>query len=219
MIHRSILAGVPRQFGLWDADNREYRGAGGRSFGIFPGSGLFRRKKRSEWVMGVELVDTTRLWMRRAARLEPEWVEQVAPHLCESHYSGARWDKEQGAVYAVERVVCGGLRIIDNRRVHYGRIHPAHAREIMIREGLLGGGFRTKPGCIRHLETLREEVRQIELKLRRPDQVWCEEGVFEFFDRLIPQDCCTARAFLRWAGSMEKRQPGSPARSAAGGHV
>ncbi len=87
--------------------------------------------------MGVELVDTTRLWMRRASILEPEWVERVAPHLCESHYSGARWDREQGAVYAVERVVCGGLRIIDNRRVHYGRINPAHAREIMIREGLL----------------------------------------------------------------------------------
>lgn len=145
--------------------------------------------------MGVELVDTTRLWMRRASILEPEWVELVAPHLCESHYSGARWDREQGAVYAVERVVCGGLRIIDNRRVHYGRINPAHAREIMIREGLLGGGFRTKPACIRHLETLREEVRQIELKLRRPDQVWCEEGVFEFFNRLVPPDCCTARAF------------------------
>lgn len=206
MIHRSILAGVPRQFGLWDADNREYRGAGGRAFGIFPGSGLFRGK-RNEWIMGVELVDTSRLWMRRAARLEPEWVEQAAPHLCESHYSGARWDKEQGAVYAVERVVCGGLRIIDNRRVHYGRINPAQAREIMIREGLLGGGFRTKPACIRHVETLREEVRQIELKLRRPDQVWCEEGVFEFFDRLIPPDCCTAKAFLRWAGGMEKENP------------
>lgn len=139
--------------------------------------------------------------------LEPEWVELVAPHLCESHYSGARWDREQGAVYAVERVVCGGLRIIDNRRVHYGRINPAHAREIMIREGLLGGGFRTKPACIRHLETLREEVRQIELKLRRPDQVWCEEGVFEFFNRLVPPDCCTARAFLRWAAGMEKKNP------------
>ena len=157
--------------------------------------------------MGVELVDTTRLWMRRASILEPEWVERVAPHLCESHYSGARWDREQGAVYAVERVVCGGLRIIDNRRVHYGRINPAHAREIMIREGLLGGGFRTKPACIRHLETLREEVRQIELKLRRPDQVWCEEGVFEFFNRLVPPDCCTARAFLRWAAGVEKKNP------------
>ena len=107
----------------------------------------------------------------------------------------------------MERVVCGGLRIIDNRRVHYGRINPAHAREIMIREGLLGGGFRTKPACIRHLETLREDVRQIELKLRRPDQVWCEEGVFEFFNRLVPPDCCTARAFLRWAAGVEKKNP------------
>lgn len=207
MIHRSILAGAPRQFGLWDPENREYRGAGGRSFAIFPGSGLFRRKKRSEWVMGVELVDTTRLWMRRVARMEPEWVEQVAPQLCEHHYSDARWDREQGAVYAVERVVCGGLRIIDGRRVHYGRINPAHAREIMIREGLLGGGFRTKPACIVYLENLREEVKQIELKLRRPDQVWCEEGVVEFFDKRVPQDCCTAKAFLRWAASVEKQDP------------
>ncbi len=207
MIHRSILAGAPRQFGMWDPDNREYRGAGGRAFGIFPGSGMFRRNKRCDWVMGVELVDTTRLWMRRAARLEPEWVEQVAPHLCEAHYSHARWDKEQGAVYAVERIVCGGLRIIDNRRVHFGRINPPRAREIMIREGLLGDGFRVKPHCLKHLETLREEVRLIELKLRRPDQVWCEEGVFEFFDRLIPKDCCTAKAFLRWAGKTEKENP------------
>lgn len=168
--------------------------------------------------MGVELVDTTRLWMRRASILEPEWVERVAPHLCESHYSGARWDREQGAVYAVERVVCGGLRIIDNRRVHYGRINPAHAREIMIREGLLGGGFRTNPACIRYLETLREEVRQIELKLRRPDQVWCEEGVFEFFNRLVPPDCCTARAFCG-GPPVWRRKPGSSACSAAGSHV
>lgn len=80
-VHRSILAGVPRQFGLWDADNREYRGAGGRSFGIFPGSGLFRRKKRSEWVMGVELVDTTRLWMRRAARWSRNGWNRCSPSL------------------------------------------------------------------------------------------------------------------------------------------
>ncbi|MFQ9835343.1 MAG: ATP-dependent RNA helicase HrpA [Akkermansia muciniphila] len=219
MIHRSILAGVPRQFGLWDADNREYRGAGGRSFGIFPGSGLFRRKKRSEWVMGVELVDTTRLWMRRASILEPEWVERVAPHLCESHYSGARWDREQGAVYAVERVVCGGLRIIDNRRVHYGRINPAHAREIMIREGLLGGGFRTKPACIRHLETLREDVRQIELKLRRPDQVWCEEGVFEFFNRLVPPGLLYGQGLFAVGRRCGEEKSGSSACSATGSHV
>lgn len=168
--------------------------------------------------MGVELVDTTRLWMRRASILEPEWVELVAPHLCESHYSGARWDREQGAVYAVERVVCGGLRIIDNRRVHYGRINPAHAREIMIREGLLGGGFRTKPACIRHLETLREEVRQIELKLRRPDQVWCEEGVFESLTGLFPRTAVRPGLFAVGRRYGEEK-PGSSACSATGSYV
>lgn len=207
MIHRSILAGVPRQFGVWNPDEREYRGAGGRAFAIFPGSGMFRRNKRCEWIMGTELVDTTRLWMRRAARLEPEWVEQVAPQLCESHYSLARWDKEKGAVYAVERVVCGGLRIIDNRRVHYGRINPVHAREIMIREGLLGDAFRRRPACLEYLAELREEIETIELKLRRPGQVWCEEGVFEFFDQLLPKDCFTAKAFHRWASRMEQENP------------
>ncbi|MFR4416287.1 MAG: DUF3418 domain-containing protein [Akkermansia sp.] len=209
MIHRSILAGVPRQFGLWDADNREYRGAGGRSFGIFPGSALFRRKKRSEWVMGVELVDTTRLWMRRASILEPEWVELVAPHLCESHYSGARWDREQGAVYAVERVVCGGLRIIDNRRVHYGRIHPAHALNA-IREGS-AAVLRIRM----HQASKRSgRRRQIELGGAARTRSGARKA-FLGADRLIPQDSLTARAF---AGQAWKNNP-KPCTFAAGGHV
>lgn len=199
MIHRSILAGVPRQFGFWNPEEREYRGAGGRSFGIFPGSGLFRRKKRLEWVMGVELVETTRLWMRRGSKLDPVWIEKVAPHLCEYHYANARWDKAQGAVYATERVMSGGLLIIDGRRVHYGRIYPEKSREIMIREGLLGDGFRIKPDFLENLESLREEVQLMETKLRKPNQLWCEEGVFEFYDAKIPHDICTAKAFLEWA--------------------
>lgn len=204
MIHRSILAGVPRQFGFWNPEEREYRGAGGRSFGLFPGSGLFRRKKRLEWVMGVELVETTRLWLRRGAKLDPAWLERVAPHLCEYHYANAKWDKAQGAVYATERVVCGGLTIIDARRVHYGRIHPEKAREIMIREGLLGDGFRSRPEFLQNLESLREEVKLMETKLRKPDQLWCEEGVFEFYDQKIPEGICTAKELIDWARQAEK---------------
>lgn len=204
MIHRSILAGVPRQFGFWNPEMREYKGAGGRSFGIFPGSGLFKRKKRLEWVMGVELVETSRLWMRRCAKLDPVWVEQVAPQLCEYHYANARWDKAQGAVYATERVVCGGLAILDNRRVHYGRIYPEKARAIMIREGLLADGFREKPPFLKELERVRDEVKSMEIKLRRPDQVWCEDGVFEFYDKVIPQDICTEKAFHKWRRSLGK---------------
>lgn len=202
MIHRSILAGVPRQFGFWNPEMREYKGAGGRSFGIFPGSGLFKRKKRLEWIMGVELVETSRLWMRRCAKLDPAWVEQVAPQLCEYHYANARWDKAQGAVYGTERVVCGGLTILDNRRVHYGRINPEKAREIMIREGLLVDGFREKPPFLQELEHVRDEIKSMEIKLRRPDQVWCEDGVFEFYDKIIPHDICTEKAFQKWRRSL-----------------
>ncbi|MEG3023501.1 MAG: ATP-dependent RNA helicase HrpA [Akkermansia sp.] len=206
MIHRSILAGVPKQFGFWNPEQREYRAAGGRGFGVFPGSGLFKRKKRLEWVMGVELVETTRLWMRRGAMLDPVWVEQVAPHLCEVHHSNAHWDKAQGAVYATERVVCGGLRIVDGRRVHYGRIDPVKAREIMIRDGLLADGFKEKPEFLKHLESLKEEVQLMEVKLRKPGQLWCEDGAFEFCDDKIPANICTAKAFLDWYRELGDKQ-------------
>lgn len=203
MIHKSILAGVPLQIGFWNPQERDYKGAGGRAFGIFPGSGLFRRKKRLEWVMGVELVDTTRLWMRRAAKLDPVWVEQVAPHLCESRYSHAKWDKAQGTVSALERVLCGGLTIIEGRRVHFGRINPDKAREIMIREGIMQDAFRQRPPFLERLQEIREDVEAMEQKLRRPGQLWCEEGVFEYLDRVIPRDICTEKALHQWLRSQK----------------
>lgn len=198
MIHRSILAGIPRQIGVWDPDTRNYKSVGGKRFLVFPGSGLFRKKKQVEWVMGVELVETSQLWMRRCARLDPVWIEQVAPQLCEYHYSQAHWDRDQGAVYAIERVSCGGLTIQDKRRVHYGRIHPENAREIMIRDGFMKNEVRERPEFLKELSKLHDEVLLWETKIRKPDQLWCEDGVFEFLDKLIPADICTAKAFQRW---------------------
>lgn len=206
-VHRCILAGSPLQFGVWKPEEKIYRGAGGRSFGIFPGSGLFRRKKRAEWIMGLELVETTRLWMRRAAALNPEWVEQAAPQLCAHHAYDAAWDKAGGAVYAKERVTCGGLTLIDGRRVHFGRFNPAAAREIMIREGLLQDGLRERPPFLEHLEALKEDLGLLESKLRRRNQIWCEDGAFSFFDRVIPQDICTEKALRQWREKEEKRNP------------
>lgn len=202
-LHRMILSGVPRQFGLWNPEEKSYRGANGQSFAVFPGSGIFGRKKRPEWIMGVELVETTRLWMRRCARLAPEWVEQVAPHLCEAKHANAKWDEKQGAVYATERVVCGGLTVVDGRRVHFGRLYPAQAREIFIREGLMTGAMRSKPDFLRSLEALKKEVQSFEVKIRKPEQLWCEEAVYEFFDRRIPADCCTLDGFLKWRSQAE----------------
>lgn len=204
-LHRMILSGVPRQFGLWNPEDKVYRGANGQSFAVFPGSGIFSRKKRLEWVMGVELVETTRLWMRRCAVLEPEWVEQVAPHLCEPRYANAKWDRNQGAVYATERVVCGGLTVVDNRRMHFGRLFPEKAREIFIREGLMAGELQSKPGFMQHLIKIQEEIKAREIKIRKPEQLWCEEAVYEFFDKRLPEKCYTAKFFNKWRTEEESK--------------
>ena len=206
-VHRALLAGVPRQIGWWEKEEKAYRGAGGKLFAVFPGSGLFGANPRPEWVLGFELVETSRLWARQCAKLDPAWVEEVAPHLCRSHYYDASWDIAQGAVYAKERVVSGGLVVVDGRRLHYGRVDPAKAREIFVREGLLGDGMKSKPDFLQHIEVVRDDVHLLEVKLRRPG-LWADEFVVEFFEKVIPQDVCTAKGFHSWRKGMtaEERQ-------------
>lgn len=205
MIHRAILSGSPLQFGVWRPEDKLYRGAGGRDFAIFPGSGLFRRNKRAEWIMGAELVETTRLWMRRCAVLDPLWIEQVAPQLCAHHAYAPTWNKSAGQVFAKERVTCGGLTIVDGRRISYARYNPAGAREIMIREGILGMQLKSEPAFLTHLEAMREKVREAEAKLRRKDLIWSEESVYRFFDERLPQDCCSEKALHRWRQKEEEK--------------
>ncbi|MGN0865328.1 MAG: ATP-dependent RNA helicase HrpA [Akkermansia sp.] len=206
-IHRALLAGAPLQIGFWRAEDKVYRGAGGRDFSIFPGSGLFRRRKRAEWLMGAELVETSRLFMRRCAVLDPAWVEQVAPRLCAHHAYDAAWDKAAGVVYAKERVTCGGLTIIDGRRVSYARYNPEGARDIMIRDGIMAGELRDTPPFVQHLQEMRERVRTVESKLRRRDLIWCSEGVFRFFAERIPADVCSEKALRAWRSTAEKKNP------------
>jgi ATP-dependent helicase HrpA len=203
-IHRALLAGVPRQFGLWDRENKAYRSASGGFFAVFPGSGLFGGK-RWEWAMAMELVETTRLWARRVARIDPEWVEQVAPHLCTSRFGEAHWDVGQGAVYGKETVLCGGLPIVAGRRVHYGRVDKSVARSVFLREGLLGGGLKRKTRFLERMESLREEITLIEQKLRRHGGLWSEEAVLRFLEERIPEDIATAAAFHRWREQNEDR--------------
>ena len=197
VIHRALLSGAPRQFGLWDPHAKAYKGATGNHFAVFPGSGLFGGK-RWEWVMGMELVETSRLWARRVARIDPVWVEQVAPHLCRSKFGEAHWDEIQGAVYGKQTVMCGGLPIVTGRRVHYGRVDPRASRQIFLREGLLAGKLRQRAVFQDRLDELREEIDAIEQKLRRPGGLWSEEAVEEFFDKTIPKEISTASAFHKW---------------------
>jgi len=197
-IHKALLAGVPRQFGFWDRENKAYRSAAGGFFAVFPGSGLFNSGKRWEWVMGMELVETSRLWARRVARIDPEWVEEVALHLCRSKYGDAFWDEAQGAVYGKESVICGGLPIITGRRIHYGRVDPKAAHGVFLREGLLAGALRRKCQFIDRLKELREDLQLIEQKLRRPGGLWSDEAVLRFLEDRVPQEIHTTAAFFQW---------------------
>ena len=197
IIHEALFSGVPRQFGLLDTQSKDYKSAAGGKFAIFPGSGLFGKKK-PDWLLAFEMVDTTRLWARRVARIDPAWVENVAPHLCRSRYHSAYWNKKQGAVYAKEIVVCGGLNIVQDRRVHYGRIDPAAAREVFIRDGLLADGLIKQPAFVQRINDLRKEVEEMERKTRRVGGLWHEDAIFEFLDAKIPDGMCTAKVFHRW---------------------
>lgn len=205
MIHRSLLAGAPLQFGCWRTEEKVYRGAGGRDFSIFPGSGMFKRQKRAEWIFGTELVETSRLFMRRCAVLDPAWIEQIAPQLCAHHAYDAAWDQAAGVVFAKERVTCGGLTIIDGRRISYARINPTAAREIMIRDAIMEHKLRNPAPFMTHLKHMREEVRTVEAKLRRRDLIWCSEGVFNFFASRLPKDCAAEKALIQWREREEKR--------------
>ncbi|MCP5543111.1 MAG: ATP-dependent RNA helicase HrpA [Akkermansiaceae bacterium] len=202
-IHRSLLAGAPRQFGLWDRENKAYRSASGGFFAVFPASGLFGISKRWEWVMAMELVETSRLWARRVARIDPEWVEQVAPHLCHSRYGEAHWDVAQGAVYGKETVTCGGLPVVAGRRVHYGRVDAKAAHSVFLREGLLGGGIRKRCRFLDRIDGMREEVEAIEHKLRRPGGLWGDESVLRFLETRVPGEIHTAAAFHKWLAQHE----------------
>ena len=203
-IHRSLLAGVPRQFGCWDRENKAYRSASGGFFAVFPGSGLFALGKRWEWVVAMELVETTRLWARRVARIDPAWVEEVAPHLCHSKYGEAHWDESQGAVYGKQTVICGGLPVVVGRRVHYGRVDAKAAHGIFLREGLLGGGLRRRGRFLDHLAEMRGDIEAIEQKLRRPGGLWSDEAVLRCFEQRIPPDIHTAAAFHKWLENHEE---------------
>ncbi len=197
LLHKALLIGMPRQVGKFDKENRAYKGVSAKEFAIFPGSGMFGQKK-PEWILAYDMVDTSRLWARRVAKIEPQWLEDIVPHLCRYRYHGAKWDRKQGAVYAKEVVVFGPLKIVEGRNVHFGRIDPEASWKIFIREGLIGGGLHFKPKCLRKLDSLRDKVAAIEQKLRRVGGIWSDEKIIDFFEENLPKNIFTTKAFLKW---------------------
>jgi ATP-dependent helicase HrpA len=195
LIHRSLLAGLPANIGI-KGESSEFTGTRSRSFFIFPGSALFRKPPR--WVMTFALVETARLYARIVAEIDPAWVEQVAPHLCKKVYSQPHWDAGNGFVYASESVLSGGLQLISDRRVHYGPINPAAAREIFIRDALVPGNLNTHGGWLKIHRQMLEEIHEMEEKLRRPGAFLDTEAIFAHFDRMLPPDVYSVRTLEKW---------------------
>ena len=208
-VHLALLTGLLGNVGtrVLDADFREppYSGARGIKFFIWPGSPLV--KKAGRWLMAAELVETSRLFARTVAGIEPTWIEKVGGHLLKKSCSDPHWEKKAGQVVASERATLYGLTVYQQRRVHFGPTDPKAAREIFIRAALVEGDFDTRAPFFAHNQRLVREIRELEHKTRRLDVLVDEELIFAFYDRLIPLDVCTAAQFDNWRAPAEKDNP------------
>jgi ATP-dependent helicase HrpA len=203
-IHRALLAGLLGNIGFKTEDG-EYAGARGIKFAIFPGSAL--RKSQPKWVMAAELVETTRLYARGVARIEPEWIEPLAQRLVQRHYTDPHWVKERAMVIAYERVTLYGLTIVARRRVHYGTIDPKTAREIFIRQALAACEYETPGPFFEHNRRLIREVQALEHKARRRDVLVDEDTLFAFYDAILPEDVVNGAGFEKWRREAEREHP------------
>jgi ATP-dependent helicase HrpA len=204
-VHLSLLAGLLSHLGLKEGPKQEYQGARGAKFAIFPGSALFRKQPR--WVIAAELVETSRLWGRIVARIEPEWAESLAAHLVKHEYSEPHWESRQGAVIAYERVTLYGLPIVTARKVNYGKIDPEFCRAEFIRHALVEGDWRTPHKFFQANRKLLDEVGELENRARRRDILVDDERLFEFYDQRIGAEVTSARHFDSWWKQTRREQP------------
>jgi ATP-dependent helicase HrpA len=204
-IHRALLAGLLGNIGVKSEEGAEYFGARGIRFLIFPGSVL--RKSMPKWIMAAELVETTRLYARNAARIAPEWIEPLAVHLVRRQYFDPHWDRDRGMVMAYERVSLHGLTIIPRRRVHYGPINPLEAREIFIHRALAAFEFETRGTFFEANRALVRDLRDLEAKARRPGVLVDEHTLYAFYDLFVPAGIYNRAGFERWRREAEAKDP------------
>ncbi|MFJ3510977.1 ATP-dependent RNA helicase HrpA [Streptomyces luteogriseus] len=206
-VHLSLLAGLLSHVGMKDvkeaggeggrsSGKNEYLGARNAKFAIFPGSALFKKPPR--FVMSAELVETSRLWARVNAKIEPEWVEPLAAHLVKRTYSEPHWEKDQAAVMAYEKVTLYGVPIVAQRKVNYGRIDPEISRELFIRNALVEGNWRTHHKFFSDNRRLLTEVEELEHRARRRDILVDDETLFDFYDQRIPEHVVSGAHFDSW---------------------
>ncbi|MGN9755448.1 ATP-dependent RNA helicase HrpA [Streptomyces sp. SD31] len=207
-VHVSLLAGLLSHIGMKDVKEgakNEYLGARSAKFAIFPGSALFKKPPR--FVMSAELVETSRLWARVNAKIEPEWIEPLAEHLLKRTYSEPHWEKDQAAVMAYEKVTLYGVPIIAQRKVNYGRIDPEVSRELFIRNALVEGDWRTHHKFFSDNRKLLSEVEELEHRARRRDIVVDDETLFDFYDEKVPEHVVSGAHFDSWWKRKRHEQP------------
>jgi ATP-dependent helicase HrpA len=203
-IHRALLAGLLSNVGL-KAEAHEFAGARASRFSIFPGSALF--KKSPKWVMAAEIVQTTKMYARTVARVQPEWIERAAPHLIKRTFSEPHWDAPRSRVNAFEKVLLYGLEIVARRAVHYGPIDPAVSREMFIAHALVNGEYITRAPFFEHNRRLLRDVQELESKSRRRNLLGPPEKRQAFFDKRLPATVFSGDTFEHWRKQAERENP------------
>ncbi|MFJ1649649.1 ATP-dependent RNA helicase HrpA [Streptomyces sp. NPDC088258] len=207
-VHVSLLAGLLSHIGVKDVKDgakNEYLGARSAKFAVFPGSALFKKPPR--FIMSAELVETSRLWARVNAKVEPEWIEPLAGHLLKRTYSEPHWEKDMAAVMAYEKVTLYGVPIVAQRKVNFGRIDAEASRELFIRHALVEGDWRTHHQFFHDNRKLLGEVEELEHRARRRDILVDDETLYDFYDRRVPEDVVSGAHFDAWWKARRRDEP------------
>jgi ATP-dependent helicase HrpA len=203
-IHRALLAGLLGNVGMQDQADHNYTGARGIKFWVHPGSGT---KKPGKWIMAAELVETTRLYARTVATIEPQWLEELGAHLMKRHRDNPHWEKMRAQVVAMERGTLYGLPLYTSRRVHYGPLDPELSRGIFLRSALVEGEFDTRAPFFAHNRRLVAEIERMEHKARRPDILVDDELILAFYEERVPPGIHNGADFEKWRKEAERDNP------------
>ncbi|MER2297961.1 MAG: ATP-dependent RNA helicase HrpA, partial [Pseudomonas sp.] len=203
-VHKAILSGLLSQIGH-KTEEGDYQGARQRRFWVHPSSGIGR--KRPQWVMAAELVETTKLYARMVAKIEPDWIEPLATHLIKKNHFEPHWEKKRGQVVAYEQITLYGLILVGRRPVHFGPIDPVASREIFIREALVGGEIQSRAKCLAANKRLLEELDELEAKARRRDILADEETLYAFYEARLPAEIHQTATFDAWYRMNSQKDP------------
>ncbi len=203
-VHTALLTGLLSHLGFKD-ENKEYLGARGSKFFLFPASALF--KKAPKWLMAAELVETSRLFGRVAAKIQPEWVEPISQHLVNRNYFEAHWEKKRGCVVAYERQTLYGMTLVPKRGINYQKIAPDECRDIFVRAALVNQEVSFREPFLQHNLQLVDDIQVLENKSRRRDILVDEEDIFQLYQQKVPQDICNVVDFNKWWRKKKKETP------------